>query len=260
MVGLDQAIIWYYDRRDRAYSHRYQRYHGDLTMRKHIYLVTDTECVGLTNKSVYDIAWRIVDKHNTVMCERSYLVREVITNGRLMYDAFYAKKVFDHYIPRIASGSLILKDWNEIKAIMRDDIATHQANVFCAYNLGFDAQAIKHTNALFNTDKFLGAPIALLDLWNLACHSILSHKHFITTAINQGWVSNKGNIQTSAEKAYAYVSGDYGFVESHTALEDVVIETEILHRSLRQKKAKMFNKLNSSPWKIVAQRRLALGL
>lgn len=225
-----------------------------------MYLVLDTECVGLTDKSVYDIAWRIVDKHGKVYVERSFCVREVITNGKRMHDAFYAKKIFDHYIPRIADNVLTLKGWNEIRAIMLDDISTFNANIFSAYNLGFDAAAIKHTNSLFNSHKYLTAPIRLLDLWNLACHSILSHKHFITTALNQGWVSEKGNIQTSAEKAYAYVSGNYNFVESHTALEDVMIETEILVRSLRQNKVKMYNKLNSSPWKIVAQKRLAFGL
>lgn len=229
-------------------------------MRKNIYLVTDTECVGLTNKSIYDIAWRVVDKHGKVFVERSFCVREVITNGKLMHDAFYAKKIFDHYIPRIADGTLTLKGWNDIRAIMLDDIATFDVNIFSAYNLGFDAQAIKHTHSMLGNSKYLQAPIRLLDMWNLACHSILSHKHYINTAIKNGWVSAKGNIMTSAEKAYAYIAGNADFIESHTALEDVMIETEILVRSLRQKKVKMYDKLNSSPWKIVAQKRIDFGI
>lgn len=221
-------------------------------MKANRYLVLDTECVGLTNKSVYDIAWRIVDKHNKIYAERSYAVTEVITNGTIMYDAYYAKKIFSHYIPSLYNHTITMLPWNDIRMIMLDDIKTHDVNVFSAYNLGFDVSAIRYTNSMFNHGKYLTTKLQLLDLWHLACSSILSQKQYLKLAIDSGWVSDKGNIQTSAEKAYAYITGNVNYIESHTALEDVIIETEILHRSLRQKKKKSYNLLNSSPWKIVA--------
>jgi hypothetical protein len=228
-------------------------------MKANRYLVLDTECVGLTNKSVYDIAWRIVDKHNKVYVERSYVVEEIITNGKIMHDAFYAKKIFSHYIPNLYHRNITMMGWNNIRELMLDDIDTYEANIFSAYNLGFDVSAIRYTNSLFNPNtKYLTKPIKLLDLWDLACSSILSQKQFIKVALEANWVSAKGNIQTSAEKAYAYITGNTGFIESHTALEDVIIETEILNRSLRQKKKKNYNLINSSPWRKVAKVRAGL--
>lgn len=224
-------------------------------MKANRYLVLDTECVGLTNKSVYDIAWRVVDKHNKVYVERSHVVEEIITNGRIMHDAFYAKKIFSHYIPNLYHRNITMLPWNSIRELMLDDINTYNVNIFSAYNLGFDIAAIKHTNSLFNSGKYLNTKVKLLDLWDLACSSILQQKQFIRVAVDSNWVSAKGNIQTSAEKAYAYITGDVSFVESHTALEDVIIESEILHRSLRQKKKVNYNVMNNSPWRKVAEAR-----
>jgi hypothetical protein len=228
-------------------------------MKANRYLVLDTECVGLTNKSVYDIAWRIVDKHNKVYVERSYVVEEIITNGKAMMDAFYAKKIFSHYIPNLYHRNITMMGWNNIRDLMIDDIDTYNANIFSAYNLGFDVSAIKYTNSLFNPNsKYLHKKLRLLDLWDLACSSILSQKQYIRVAIDSNWVSDKGNIQTSAEKAYAYITGNVDFIESHTALEDVIIESHILHQSLRQKKKVNYNVMNNSPWRKVAAARAAM--
>lgn len=47
--------------------------------------------------------------------------------------------------------------------------------------------------------------------------------------------------QVKAEVIYKYISGNYDFVESHTGLEDVLIEKEILaycfrkHKPMRKK-------------------------
>jgi hypothetical protein len=64
-----------------------------------------------------------------------------------------------------------------------------------------------------------------------------------------GWITEAGNVRTNAEKVYAYLSGDLDFIESHTALHDAQIETEILQRLLAKKKTIPYNVLDHMPWR-----------
>lgn len=66
-----------------------------------------------------------------------------------------------------------------------------------------------------------------------------------------GWVSPAGNIKTGAEFAHRYCSGDYSFIEDHTALSDARIETFIMAECFKLKKRVPYGKINGSPWRIV---------
>ena len=55
-------------------------------------------------------------------------------------------------------------------------------------------------------------------------------KHF------RAHVTKSGRPQATAEILYRYISGDDDFIESHTGLEDVMIEKEIFVHCMRQHK------------------------
>ena len=40
----------------------------------------------------------------------------------------------------------------------------------------------------------------------------------------------KGNIKTNAEKVFQYITQNFDFIENHTALDDSIIESQILAR------------------------------
>jgi hypothetical protein len=217
-------------------------------MAKMMLAVVDTECVGLQDKSVYDFAWQIVDKKGNVYSEGSYLVEETIIDADKMMGAFYAKKIFSHYIPMLAKGIITIKPWKDIRSEFLADLDKFNVDVFAAYNVGFDMGAIKSTNG---EGKFLHRPMRVLDIWQFACETILSSKTYMQLAREQNWVSDAGNIRTNAEKAYSYISADWNYIEEHTALEDVKIENKILAACFRQKKKIPFGKVNAQPWRIV---------
>ena len=212
-------------------------------------MVLDTECQGLQDKSVYDIAWQIVDKSGNVYIERQYLVKEVITDENKMRDAFYHAKVYNTYIPMLAAGEVGLLEWAKIREIFNKDIADFNVNIFAAYNVGFDMSAIAYTNG--GKGFIQKRDIKILDLWQLACETILSTKAYKYYATKLGFVSKAGNIITNAEKAFAFTSGNWEYIEDHTALADVKIETEILLHCLRYKKKMPYNVYNAQPWRIV---------
>ena len=69
-----------------------------------------------------------------------------------------------------------------------------------------------------------------------------------------GMISEANNISTSAENAYRYIKKLIDFKESHTGLEDVQIEIEIMAYCFRQHK-KMESCINSSCWRKVQRKR-----
>jgi hypothetical protein len=221
------------------------------------FLVADTETTGLGNKAfVFDFAYKIVTRRRDIL-ERSFLVRETITNPKIMLRAYFdshwramfGAKLFHHYIPALHDNEIELYTWREIVETLRDDMQTHDVSVFSAYNLRFDMGALAKTARKFSTeDKILTYRPDLLCLWQFACDTLFQSRLYHDTAHAMGWVSDANNIRTNAEKAFAYLTGDFDFVESHTALEDTEIETEILRRLLARKKKIPYNVLDHMPW------------
>ena len=89
-----------------------------------------------------------------------------------------------------------------------------------------------------------------LDLWRVACETLLQQKTYKTLAMQMGWVSAAGNLKTSAEMAYRYGLGDWEFDESHTALDDALIETALMARMFALKKPINYG-IIPCPWRLV---------
>jgi hypothetical protein len=221
-----------------------------MLQKKNVILTVDTECSGLSNP-VYDIGWTIHDKTGKIVESFHALVREVFTDADEMTRAYFAKKVFTDYAPMLDLQDIRLKNWSEIVGIMRDHIKTHNVNILSAYNLGFDLRALKLTNKLFGDSAVIQTPVKLLDLWQFSCEVLLNTPTYKKMAKANGWISPAGNIRTSAEMAYRFISGNVKFIESHTALDDAIIETEIAEKCYRKKSKIPYGKINAQPWKIV---------
>lgn len=226
------------------------------------FLVADGETIGLGSRSyLFDFAYSIVTRNETVL-ERSFLVREILTNPRLMLAAYFSKhwrsmmgaKIFSNYIPAIAAQNMHLHSWREIVETLRDDMQTHNVSVFSAYNLRFDMNAIAVTHRHIGYgDKVLPYKPDLLCLWEFACQTVCNTKLYHDVAHERGnetgWITDAGNVRTNAEKVYAFLSGEFDFIEEHTALADVHAETVILQRLLAKKRAIPYNVLDYMPWR-----------
>lgn len=223
------------------------------------FMVTDTETLGFKpNNYVYDLAY-VIATRKTIKLERSFLVREIITSPNYMLrginnpywrDAM-AGKLFSHYMPALDEQRLRIFSWHEIIEILRDDMQTFNVQVFSAYNIGFDMRALAHTQkTIAETGKILTYRPQLLDLWLFACTTAFNSKLYHDIANKYGWVSDAGNVRTNAEKAFAFLTGQFDFIESHTAIEDARIETEILQRLLARKKKIPYDEIQHMPWKL----------
>jgi len=221
-------------------------------MRKQISIMTiDTETATLTG-GVYDLAFVIHNKKGEIVERFNAVVRETATDAEKMMGAFYAKKMFTHYLSALADQTTPLLHWSAIVTAIQEAIARHNVSVVAAYNLKFDARVIRATHRhLGFKGAIVPAGVAQLDIWEYACRARLVLKKYRTLATSLGWVSDAGNIKTTAECAYRFTSGDHKFIEHHTALHDAEIESQILAACYASKGPVPYNIITGSPWRLV---------
>ena len=218
---------------------------------KQVILTLDTETADLTG-NVYDIAFAVHTKDGTILETYNALVDEVFTDAKKMMGAFYASKLFTHYSKMLADGRIGFAPWWAIVAEIQRAIDEHSVTTIAAYNLGFDRRVMRNTHrALGYEGAICPSGLQQLDIWQFACETKLSQATYKKLALDSGWVSSAGNIKTGAEYAYRFCSGDFGFIEDHTALSDALIEVEILAACFATKKKIPYNIVNAAPWRIV---------
>ena len=222
------------------------------------YLVLDTEtCNTIEQPIPYDIGWAICDKWGNVLVERSFVVAEIFLDMKdVMKSAYYADKI-PMYWEDIKQGNRTIKRMWEIRKIMKDDIKNFHVRKICAYNMAFDKRALNNL-VRYVSKSFLRwwfpFGVEFVCIWHCACQVLLNRKTYIEFAEKNGLISDCGNIKTSAECAYKYITDNIDFEESHTGLEDVKIEIEILRECFRQKK-RMDKSINTSCWRMVQNKR-----
>jgi len=221
-------------------------------MRKAISIMTlDTETASLTG-GVYDLAFVIHNKKGVIVERFNAVVRETATDADKMMGAYYARKMFTHYLPMVADQSIPLLHWSAIVEAIQSAILRHNVTVIAAYNLAFDRRVIRATHRhLGFKGSIVPAGVAQLDIWEYACRARLVLKKYRDLARSLGWVSEAGNIKTTAECAYRFTSGDHKFIEHHTALQDAEIEAEILAACFAAKGPVPYNIVTGQPWKLV---------
>jgi hypothetical protein len=214
-------------------------------------VIADTETIGLWPKHIYDFGYIIQDRKGNTLFESSYLIEEVITDANKMMGAFYAKKLFTHYLPLVDAGMISIKPFSEVYDEFIQATSDFNVDVLSAYNLGFDLRAIRETKKFLGYKNFLQGDYKLLDIWQFACEVLLNRPTYKKLADQQKWISAKGNYRTNAEVTHNYITGNIDGVEAHTALCDARLEGEILKKCFQQHKKIPYGKIDKSPWRIV---------
>jgi hypothetical protein len=198
------------------------------------------------------LALVICNRAGEPIAKKSWLIREIITDPKQMLGAFYAAKTFSHYIPAIDAGTLKLFTFADARAEFNAMITEHSARTVCAYNIQFDRNAIRETSAhVGHSGRFLEKPISFADLWLASCKILVNTNRYRNFCAEHGFISPAGNVRTSAESVFAYLRNNPQFVESHTAMQDCEIESEILGAINKRKKKFPRNEINYMPWRIV---------
>ena len=222
-------------------------------MGKDYYLVLDVETANSTNDPlVYDLGFAVCDRKGNIYEAESYVVSDIFyKETELMQTAYYHEKLPKYY-EGIKEKAFKVINFYMAKKRIADLIEKYNIKAVCAYNASFDTKALNTTQRYLTNSKyryFLPYGTEIYCIWHMACQVICTQKRYIKFCLDNGFVSESGNIKTSAETVFAYMTKNEKYEECHTGLQDVLIETQIMAKCFAQHK-KMNKKINRLCWRI----------
>lgn len=220
--------------------------------------------IAIARPLVYDIGWTITNRKGEILDKKQFLIAETFSVPSVFNTAYYAEKR-PIYIEMLKQNQTTIKPWGEVMELFIEDL--QNVDAVGAYNAMFDfKKAIPFTelyiNKLYSADyysweqaqrkmcakianenykkneekefdseyfAFRGEKYPLFDLWGLATKHLLNNATYKKQCLNHNLLTASGTFfKTSAESSFQYLCDKYDFVESHTALDDAMIETYIL--------------------------------
>ena len=205
----------------------------------------DVNEVSPQNMWVYDCGWAVVDKRGKVYKTRSFINTDIFLKEKeLMNSAYYSNKI-PMYWEQIKRGERILTSFYNIRKALLEDIAEFEVKEIFAHNMRFDYGTLNTTQRWLTKSQyryFFPYGIEICDTLKMARDVIAKMPTYQRFCKENGYLTKNGQYRLTAEIIYRFISKNNDFIESHTGLEDVLIEKEILAYCYKQRK-KMRKKL-----------------
>lgn len=196
--------------------------------------------MDMSNVLIYDCGFAVIDTHGGLYETRSYVNKEIFYGERdLMQSAYYGWKI-PRYEEDIAAGRRKVASWYEIRQEILDLLQKYNIHEVCAHNARFDHGALNITERYLTASKYrYFFPFGSVEFWDtlkMAKDVLPNMPSYMAFCVDYGYMVNESRPKLTAEIIYQYITGNTEFEESHTGLEDVLIEAEILWYLFRQKK------------------------
>ena len=230
----------------------------------------ELKLLNIARPIIYDIGWVIYDlDERKIIRTENYLIQETFFVPVIFNTAYYRDKR-PFYIDKINKKEIKVGLWSNVLDELQKDI--ENANYTVAYNAMFDLKkAIPFTEEYFenlssahykeweDTQRKIcrgiltkkksvskkefdnlhftirGKDYVLKCLWGLSCKLLIDKDEYRDFCLGNGLVSESGLFfKTTAETCYRFLEKKYNFEESHTALEDALIETKIFEYCLEK--------------------------
>lgn len=216
-------------------------------MRKDLILMIDTETantheedgrLNMQDVLVYDCGLSVVDRQGNIYEMDSLVNREIFFDRALMTSAYYADKI-PQYVADIKAGRRRLVNTYEMRKRVLDLIDEYEIKHVCMHNARFDVRALNNTQRWSTKSKhrfFFPRGVEVWDTMLMAGDTICKQPTYKKWCEANGYMTKNGQVRKTAEVLYRYITKDISFVEDHTGLEDVLIETQILAHCFRQHK------------------------
>ena len=201
-------------------------------------MVLDVETTNsLDDPLIYDIGFVITDKKGKIFEKGSYIVAETFFDRELMGTAYYAEKL-PRYWKDIKSKKRIVKKLASIKFIIANMVKKYGIKKIAAYNARFDYKAGNTTQRYYTNSQyrfFFPYEVEFMDILKLARNGLQNNAEYASFCKDNGYMTSHKTPRPrlTAEVVYKFLF-DVEFEESHTGLEDAMIETQIMAYFLKQ--------------------------
>ena len=222
-----------------------KRHQNGVDRRRTYYIVLDTETcngivdengkVNLDNSLVYDIGFAVVDKHGRVYESYSYIIWETFFGMRdVMKSAYYADKI-DRYLDDLNEGTRKIVQYRTARRKLREICDKYRVRAIMAHNAHFDYKACTITQRYLTKSAyryFFPYGVEIWDTLKMAKDIYGNSPMYRLWCEQNNHLTATGRVSLTAENLYRFISGNKNFKESHTGLEDVMIEKEIFRKCM----------------------------
>lgn len=219
--------------------------------KRHIYgIMLDTETANTQQEEngkldmrfvlPYDFGFAIIDSHGRVYEKFSFVNSDIYVYEKdLMRSAYYANKL-PQYDKDLAEGRRVMANTYNIRRIILEKIKEYDCKFVCAHNTRFDLNACNNIQRWTTKSKyryFFPYDIEFWDTLKMARDVLAKRPTYRKFCEENGYLTKQNQCRYTAEVIYQYIMQDTDFSESHTGLEDVEIEVQILAYLVSRKKA-----------------------
>lgn len=198
--------------------------------------ILDTETTNsIDDPLCYDIGYAIEDTlEKRIVLQRSFVVADIFLDKDLMSYAYFIDKV-PQYWEEIKNGKRELRKLATIRKVLKDDFKNFGIKEVFAHNARFDYRSTNLTQRFLTCSKyrfFFPYGTKICDTLKMSRQLLADDVDYNDYCRKHGFVTKTNKPQFTAEVLYRYIHKNEDFVESHTALEDVLIEKDILNYCL----------------------------
>lgn len=196
-----------------------------------LFIVVDTETTNsLDDPICYDVGFAVVDSTGFVHEKFSYVVAEIFLDEELMASAYFLDKI-PQYWQEIKEGKRVLAKFSTIRFKFAEMCKKYKITKVCAHNARFDYRSLNLTQRFLTSSKhryFFPYNLTIYDTLKMARLTLNKNDEYGEFCYNNGFLTQNQRKKFTAEVLYRFISQQIDFEESHTGLEDVLIEKEIL--------------------------------
>ena len=194
-------------------------------------MIIDTETTNsIDDPIVYDLGYEIFDLDGLLYDRNSFVNADVFLDEELMSSAYFIDKI-PQYWKDIKNGKRELRRWRTITDTLYKTIRDNDVKIIVAHNARFDYRSIHLTQRYETASRWRWVfpwGVEWYDTLKMCRKVFGSDSNYKNWCIANGFITQTNQPKLTAEVVYKYISHDLDFEESHTGLEDVQIEKQIL--------------------------------
>lgn len=194
------------------------------------FIVIDTETTNsIDDPLCYDVGFAVIDILGNVYENYSFVVADIFLDKELMSSAYFADKI-PQYWADIKAGTRELKTFFNIKKAFADCVKRNNVKIILAHNARFDYRSLNLTQRFLTSSKyryFFPFGVEIWDTLKMSRKVLKANDKYGEFCYNNNYLTKRMCKQFTAEVIYRFLTNNIDFVESHTGLEDVLIEKEI---------------------------------
>ena len=202
-------------------------------------IVIDTETTNdIDCPLVYDVGFIVMDTTGKIYNSYSFMVADIFLDDFLMESAYFKEKI-PNYWEDIRKGERELRKFSTIKKIFCQVCKENNIKKIVAHNCQFDYRALQNTQRFLTSSKYRWFFPFGVEMWctlKMSKEIFSNNDQYGEFCYNNEYLTKRGQRRYTAEILYRFLINDNDFVESHTGLEDVLIEKEIFLYCINEKK------------------------